>query len=472
MYLLEKENISKFADILASSYYKKWITYFEKFFRATRSKKNYNNKDILLAIQLKLARIETQLWNLLSEGREKAKFLKAKADLSIKEQKKLKGIEEHIFIHKQLIRISRTICDGAVWRNIGYNRMFLTSSARGFGAGRIDADSKEFKSEFQWACRISKKLNSLVFMNDLTHFLRVGDLTEIKDNVIFIHEIKKYGKDIKNIFTLQKLKKGTKISNQAKRLLELQRIVLFGNVEIDNKEISTRKINLELETYNSRIKRLIRESESKLIVSEDMDNCINIEIINFKAINASKMKSKELKKLFSKTNTEDVLLNHSNWDSFYSDEKGNFLRSIPPYSVYPFSIKDCMNLMSGYYLVKTVLNVSKLKQILINEGWEVEDRTESDLNKQIADFEKDKETMFTVKDKLYYHTPNDDGLFTIRKGPFSMAISTVIYCRLTMEYLSIKSFLDILNEMYEIAAKRKSNDMYFPSFKNEEKMWN
>ncbi len=474
MYMLEKEHAGKIAAALASSYFKDWINYFEKVLRATRSKRHKHKKDMLLAFQVKLARVETQFWDLLNEARGKAKLLHEKGNLTVQEQKELAGLEAHILIHEQLIRISRTICDGIAWRNLDYNRTFLTSSARGFGAGRVDINSKEFKSEFEWAYRISKALNSLVIINDLTRFLRVGDLTEIGDKAIFIHEIKKYGKDVKNMFTLQKVKGKAKISSQAKRLLELQRIAFADKAKVYGIEIGTRKIDIALKTNIDKVKQLIRASEKKLVVSENIEDCINIEVTNFKAINESKktVDVEEIKKLSPKIQTDDLLLIHSNWDSFYADEQGNFLRAAPPYSVFPFSAKDCINLMSGYYLIKYTLNVTKLKEILKHHNWEIEERTEKDLDKELADFEKEKETMFTVKDGLYAHAPDETGLFTLRRGPFSTAFGSMLYCRLTMEYLSLESLLDILEEMYKNAAQRQTNDAYFPRFKNESEIWN
>ncbi len=99
-------------------------------------------------------------------------------------------------------------------------------------------------------------------------------------------------------------------------------------------------------------------------------------------------------------------------------------------------------------------------------------RTELDLDKQIATFEKEKEVMFTVKDGLYAHTPDDGGLFTIKRGPFSVALDAMLYCRLTMEYLTLESFLNILEFMYKIASQRRSDDAYFPRFRNENEFWN
>jgi len=472
--MLEKAYALKISTILASSYYKKWVDYFEKVLRATRSKRHKNKKDVLLAMQYKLAQAETQFWGLLREGRERAKKLHEKSQLTPKEEKELRGLEDHILIHEQLIRISRTICDGIAWRNLNYNRTFLNSSARGFGAGSVDVNSKEFRSEFMWAHRISTALGSLVILNDLTHFLRVGDLTEIKDGVAFVHEIKKYGKDIKNMFTLKRVKGNAKISNQAKRLLELQRIAFTNKAKIGGIDIGTRIMELEPRTYIKEIKRLFRESERKMVVSEDFDNCINIEVTNFRAIKDSKkpVDIEELKKLSPKVKTKDLVLIHSNWDTFYSDEKGNFVRSAPPYSIFPFSAKDCMYLTSGYFLVKCTLNVTKLKEILKHHNWEIEDRTETDLDKQIAEFEKDKDRMFSIKDGLYAHSPDDHGLFIIRRGPFSVALDAMLYARLTMEYLSFSSFLDILEYMYEVASKRQRSDAYFPRFKNENTLWN
>ena len=472
--MLEKKFALKISTILASSYYKDWINYFEKVLRATRSKRHKDKKDVLLALQWKLAKLETQLWDLLREGRGKAKTLHEKTNLTTKEQKDLDGIENHILIHEQLIRISRTICDGIAWRNLDPYRTFLNSSARGFGAGSVDAKSKEFRSELEWAYRISKGLNSLVILNDLTRFLRIGDITEINEGMAFIHEIKKYGKDVKNIFTLKRVKGKAKISSQAKRLLELQRIAFANKAKIYGIDIGTRKIDLDLKTNVVRIKKLFRESEKKFVVSEYVDDCIHVEVTNFKAIKESRkpIDIEELKKLSPKNKTNDLVLIHSNWDTFYSDKKGNFVRSAPPYSIFPLSAKDCLYLMSGYYLVKCTLNVTKLKEILKQHSWEIEERTEADLDKQIADFEKEKDTMFTVKEGLYTHAPDDGGLFTIRRGPFSVALDTMLYARLTMEYLTLDSFLNILEEMYKVAAQRQSSDAYFPRFKNEAELWN
>lgn len=474
MYLLKKETAMKLSTILASSYYKEWVEYMEKVQRASRNKKYRSDRKRLLAIQLKLARNETLFWKMLREGRSKVKKLEQKGKLTPKEQKDLEGAKDHIFIHEQLIRIARTICDGIAWRNLGYNRTFLHSAARGLGAGAVDAESKEFQSEFMWAYKISEALGSIVIMNDLTRFLRVGDLTEISKGIPFIHEIKRYGKAVKNMFTLRNLKGKAKISGQGKRLLELQRIAFSKKVQIGSVTARTNTFNTELKTNFPKLKKLLRESEEKLVVTSQFEPCLIVEVTNFGAIQAQK-KNVDIEKLKAQSRLarpKGLSIIHSNWDTFYTDELGNFLRSTPPYSIFPLSEKDCTRLMSGDYLVLCMLDVDKLKEILKSRGWEIEDIKEEELDTSIAEFEKAKGHMYSVKESLYKFAPDEPGIFRIKRGPFNLTLSASIYVRLTMEFMSLDTFLAVLEEMYDSASRRKESDAYFASFKNESEVWN
>ncbi len=471
MLMLEKETALKIAGIVSSSYYNEMLAFYQKAFQVSRKRENRQNPDAILRIQLDLAKAETKLWEALREGRTVAKTLRAKSSLTEQEKNDLKGTEKHIFIHEQLIRISRTICDGIAWRCLNYNRTFLTSAARGFGAGDIDVTSRDFQSEFLWAYRISKKLGSIVIVNDLTRFLRVGDLTEINTDAVFVHEIKKYGDEVKNMFTL-KPKEGNVLSYQAKRLLELQRIALSNEALIEGQPVKTQKINVRVSSNIGKIKNLLRRSEQVLIASEDIEPFITVEVINFDAIGKRPNVDTELLKTLTRPKPRGMYLVHSNWDSFFSDERGNFLRAVPPYSVFPFDNRDCLKLMSGQFQVITTINIDGFKRELRRYGWDIRDTTEASLDKQLGEFDEAKKTMFTSKTPLYGQTPDEAGLFTVIRGPFQLAMTTMFYERLTMEYMTFKSLLALLEEMYRVAALRQKGDMYFPRFINEHELWN
>ena len=350
----------------------------------------------------------------------------------------------------------------------------MNSSARGCGAGDVDIKSQSFKSELEWAYKISETFDSVVILNDLTRFLRVGDITEINKGGVIIHEIKKFGRKIINLFTLQKLKKSDGISDQSRRLLELQRIALSEKAIIGGVDIRTEKLNIELKTNFDRLQHLLKKSETELVVSEQIEPCITLNITNFDAISlvGSAINVDDLKTKLSFPIKKGMYLPQSNWDAFYNDEKGNFIRSIIPYSVFPLSAKQCMKLISGHYLVDCILDVEKLREILQAHNWVVENVTEEELDQQLNLYESVEKTIFSKKTPLYNFAPNEIGLLKIKRGAFSVNLTPNFYSRLTMEFMTLETFLEMLEEMYTIASIKKRPDSYFPIFNNELSIWN
>jgi len=168
--MLDKEIALKVADIVSRKYYEEMLAFYKEALVLSRSHAVRRDAKKLLGLQLDLAKAETNLWKVLREGRAKAKELHSKASLTPQDQTDLEGTERHIFIHEQLIRISRTICDGIAWRCLKYNRTFINSAARGFAAGDIDITNRDLQSEFEWAYRIMERRGGIVIINDLPTF--------------------------------------------------------------------------------------------------------------------------------------------------------------------------------------------------------------------------------------------------------------------------------------------------------------
>jgi len=152
-------------------------------------------------------------------------------------------------------------------------------------------------------------------------------------------------------------------------------------------------------------------------------------------------KAEEMKRKSYKPKPTQKYLVHSNWDSFYNDPKGNFLRALPPYSIFPFSSPDCIRLISGHYLVKTFFNIVKLQRYLQNEGWEIEDFTEKESGKFLKDSFNlmGKELKVTDKYKkfmdIYYEKGGKKNRATISKIMDSRIISWKSFIFLMFELL-------------------------------------
>ena len=462
--LLEKDIALKFSSVIASSYYKEWLDYFEEVLDVTRQAEYRNNKDFIFNIQIKLAKIETSLWKLLKKGRMLAKKLNEKINLTPQEIKKLKSYEDTIFINRQLIRISRTICDGIAWRSLKYNRPYITTAARGDSAGSVDIDDPGFREEIEWARIISKDLNSIVIINDLTHFLRIGDLTQVSREGIFGHEIK-LGKSPRNKFTLATKPKHAAVSDQGRRLLELQDLADSGVAHIDGGIARIVPLRTRLKTNLKLLAELIERSEKEYVVAQAITPYLSVEV------GRDKVSFEELKSKFPK---DRFPLEYTNWDSFHTDVRGNFMRAMIPYSIFPLAASQCMKLMSGQVFAKVGLDYNKLKVVLEERGWEVEVVTEEMLDKQLDFFTKAKENMFPKKGSLFEILPEESGVLKIKKGPFSLNITAPLIARLTTEFMDPDTFLDMLDEHYTLTLNNPSlrNNYLFPVFQNEVEIWN
>jgi hypothetical protein len=464
MQFLSKDFVSRMASIMASDYYQEWVDFLFKAFEQSRKKENRNSRREILGIQLGLAKMETKLWKIQKEGREKLKSLKALPNLTSKQLEEITGLEKNLQIHKLLVNHSRTIIDGIAWRNLKYDAFFITAAARGYGAGAINLDNPDSQSEFSWAYTISENFGSIVILNDLTHFFRIGDITEIQTpKITFIHDVKKLGEKVNNYFTLTK-DPAKALSSQSKRLMELQRSIFNRSFNTPIGKIEPRIIDVKVRTNFHKLKALINRVKTEYLVEEYFERCLKVRIIDFKALkNAPPDATKSLMNREHNTNPYRLIL--SNWDSFYEDERGNFLRGSVPYSVFPLSNRECIDVIAGNYLIISELDLVVLKQVLREHHWKVSD---IDLDPSLEAVEKIKDRMFNGQ--LFEHTFND-GLILIERGPFSFRLGSSLLIKMSMQFFTLETILNILEKLYENASKVQKPEQFFPILKERE-VWN
>lgn len=463
MFILGKEKSSQVVQAISSLYYKKWISWYERTLAYSRHARYSKDPMKMLAFQYGMAKAETKLWAVVREGRRSIAKLEGKKEPNIDQIKKLK---KQIEIHRLLIHISRTICDGVAWRTLRYNRMFISSSSRGRGAGPVEINTPDFKGEFSWAHYIvSKWPKSFALLNDLTQVLRIGDITEITDEgTPLIHEIKGNGKKIQNVFTSRKKQK---LSKQEMRLFELQRIGIKREIKLPEGTVSHIQFMTPYFSNFKKVEKALRQAGRQAFTSCAIENFHTIEIINFSLVNAHTLEEIKSKSVPEQGKKLMVL---SNWDSLFEDEVGNFLRVSVPYSIFPFSNHICMQLLSGNYQLMSKLDIEALQCFLIYHGWSIENPTEEDLDKQLLAFKNMRSEIFTKGKSLYEDSLNDIGLFTIKKGPFTMPFAISLYTRVIQEFMSGQTLLGVIEESYERARRSQHAYMYYPLF-DESKIW-
>lgn len=133
---------------------------------------------------------------------------------------------------------------------------------------------------------------------------------------------------------------------------------------------------------------------------------------------------------------------YSNLDFFY-DKDGDFMRSATPYSVYPFSDDDVMGLISGNLLLKSQLDISRVKKILMKADWEVED---INLDKSLKNMGK---IIPLIKAGKGSEVSIDDTIFTLKRGAFILKIPMYWVTRIGTEFMKPEVLIKHIEAIYQ-----------------------
>jgi hypothetical protein len=321
-----------------------------------------------------------------------------------------------------------------------------------------------------------KKLSDRVIVNDLTHCLKNADLTVVTSKgKIYIYEVKAR-KDKTEIIDFaeisKRVKKYKQISKQAISQWIVQMAFIDQKVQTPNKEVRIVNLNFKFETHIKRIKQLIREANENIFSKALLEDGYHIEICALdKAF--EKLSQEEFKKRFndyqpfkpSEEGWSDRTLPISNYDSFYSNINERF-QNFTPYSVLPFSAKDCTRLMMGQLYVRICFDFMKLKEKFENAGWRVEVRDWD------AVAEKNKEIIKKIKEGKGEFLENmvDEAIFKISKeddeGTYTQEFSVNLVTIMLSSFYSTEYLLKMIEAAFQ-SAKINNREGGLSTFSNQ-----
>ncbi|MDP2637688.1 MAG: hypothetical protein Q8P26_01345 [Candidatus Levybacteria bacterium] len=464
MWLLGKKNLDKLSPVIHSAYYTKHVKYYTRLFRKSRDAKFNNNPINLMALQIGLERQISKYENLIKEGKSIKKQLEQAGNT-----KKIKDYVIGIENNKQIVRVIKTICDGIAWRTLGYDRPFLRMMAEAKkNAGSVQFDTASYKEVEKTACAIIDAHNSKVLLNDITHYLRIGDLVEVGKRTAVL-EIKKGGKEIKSVYSLAKQHPNAGVSKQLRKITQVQIARDFREILIGSQTIKIKESNIVFQNFLPDVKEIIKKARKNLFGRNDLSDYLQVTCTDQERVIKKAVKTKNFQKMLKNMdikphwNKSDLVLHYSNYDSFY-EEEGDFFRTSTPYSIYPFEDNDCVGLISGKLLLHSMLNISAIKRIFIKNNWEIE---QVDPDKLIKEMEIKKDKIFSGD--LYANTP-DDTFFIIKRGAFYMHIPGYWMTKISTEFMKVDTLLDYVEEIYKKAIPY-APEKFYTDLKKERKIW-
>lgn len=411
------------------------------------SKKRINNKWAMFKLQMSILQdiignIEAideykELEKRLTEGDEPERG--SKADLEAEKEHIRSEIDSKTILNKAL----REVVDGIVWKYFKYNRAILYMLADKEPIETIRMDKGTINALYEFA-DVFLNEGAVAIFNDITNFLRVGDITQIKDDgTIEIVEVKAGAK------------RGRRVTRQRQRMSELVEFFNTGLTNYDGNSMQILDSGVRQKNYLSLLHEAINKARNKGFESLLIGDYLILEVVDFSRIKeaddfieAFESRHKSVKEEWKKR--RDFVV-----PSFFI-EKMEYSKNCAPFSIYPFDLEICTDIMMGRLMVSTRLNFSQVLRIIRKAGWDIVDSLNS----------RSKKEMESICGKDI----KDISFLKIRKGTFTIDVPPSLIARMQYELLAPSAVIAEFEEAYS-RGPNKEYECYLTNYTDEQRIW-
>jgi hypothetical protein len=353
-------------------------------------------------------------------------------------QRLIEGLEREVALHKVLCGALRDIADGIAWRLLKYDRLVLSELAKRPGVNRLSHDLRTEALEFEHSFRSPY---TLAVLNDLTNFLKIGDVTvRTEDGQIEFVEVKKGGK------------KSGRITRQKQAMREVVQFLNEGEREEQGQRLVASVLDVDPETnfkeFEEVANKAARDGASLTTLGDHLlITCIDIP-------NAARLGEQGTHALL-----ESGKATIQQWESqgdvvipCTSSDKYLNVRHYAPFSIYPLPTMMRVRLMTGSLVFINYLNITAVLRCLERTGWQVE--------RSLDEY---------VKEQQRTSASEPAAVATVRKGGLSCEVSWQWIGRVGHEFLKP----DTIVAMLEAILQRGPHEAQFVSvsMSGEEHMW-
>lgn len=344
-------------------------------------------------------------------------------------------------IYKSHRKILKEVMDGVAFRLLNFERPVLRQLAQHNQTGHL---TEGFIEELRKAEYIVNKTGFYVILNDLTNFLRYGDLTIISPEGNIIDEVKTTGSA-----------KG----NQKKALDELLEMLNKKVFKAGNQTAEYVKITGKPANFLSQVEVIISKSRQSMegVYADKVSPYLWVSSIFIPKITDFYKTTGKFPKLppmpFFREDTSPSI----NSLMFFDEFSPNLL----PFSVFPFPEKIISEIMIGQIQLKVVVNEKELLKSFKGKGWDLimPSREAIVAIYDTDDIEKIKEA---VLDPTFYAT--------LKKGEFNYRLPREVLLRIQNEFRSVKAIVDESEGIMKSSTDRKTR-MITTNFSEECSIW-
>ena len=347
-------------------------------------------------------------------------------------------------LSKLLICAVRSIGDGIAWRALDYDRAALKLLSLKPQTGYLDHSS--VLQEVGVASEYVEGGGNLVIVNDLTNFLRYGDLTVVSTEGVGIIEVKG-GKSSS---------RSRRARRQSKALETVIARLNQGEWETDEGVGRIRRLRATPNAHLLEVAHLIEEAKSRGAANARLSDCTAVDVWYMPVLVNAADPEEAHRFLHDPFSQSKDAYTYNRVE--YLDK---FSINLAPYSIYPFSQEDCVDLMIGDLLIWTHFSHGNLRRCLKRRDLFV--RWPSDDEFEAYD-------RLTLAEK---HQRMDDVALRVARhgGTDEMLVELGLLGRLPYEFLDEESFADGLEELLDMSRDDEHPALYFDAFQREADLW-
>lgn len=353
-----------------------------------------------------------------------------------------KYINSQIYSDTIVNKALREIVDGIVWKYFNYNRAILYMLADKQPIETIRPDKGTINNLYEFA-DVFLENDAVAIYNDITNFLRIGDVTKIKkDNIIEIIEVK------------ANKKRGGRITRQKDKMSEIIQFFNTGFTNYDGKILKIVNSSLKQKNYLSLLDNAIRTAKHRGFESLLIGKYLILEIADLSKVKDDKFISyfesrhRAVKEEWKKNN--DFI--HR---SFFID-KMDYSKNCAPFSIYPFDVETCTDIIMGKIMISVLFNFTEVVSIIKRAGWNIVDsilfKSEDELN--------------SLKDTDI----KDISFLKVRKAPLTFDVPPSLLARMQFELLSPNTMIGHFEELYKMGPQ-KEFDYLLTNYADEKRIW-
>ena len=450
-----------FPSIAGSSYYWEQIAKLESLLAESRSPHAFQTASELFGLQRGIIFLLSACEKTVRDGKRLKKEAEETGDVDEQE-----NLAITLPQNKALVSVIQSIADGLAWRVLDFDRAFIrVMSSPKKPRGSVDF-SVAYPGMEDVAIRFMYENGSRVVFNDITHYLRIGDLTEIQPSgQVIVHELKKDGRTVKNAYTIANQSPNAGVSKQLKNLVTSQKAFDERKIRVGDETTIFEEVGLPFANNLAAISDLISEARKSFFARRKFGDYLEVLCQDAKAtISHSLNHGPQFWRRFdhsSSFDSSDLVVPIDSLAS-WNEEDGDFPRNKAPYSIYPFSISDCLGLLSGELLLKSRLNLSALHRMYKANGWKVSPfgieqfRQEYEANKHYA------RDAFAFKGTMK--------AFTISRNGFNMDLSLAMLFQIATDFVKPDLLLATAEHIYSTSS-RDDGGLIVLSFASEKDVW-